>query len=83
VKEIGDPSVIKASNGDTVLDKKMSNPRIWFVKEQLLAQHSESINCTSVISNYDFIVTETNRSSNRTRKIPATRSNDFYGKFKC
>jgi len=78
VKEIGYPIMIKASDGDTILDEKNVGPiNLGWQQEQLLAQHSESINCTSKLSNFEFKVTELNRSSNRSRKIPATRSNDF------
>jgi hypothetical protein len=61
--------MFKASDGNTILDKKNVSP--------IKAQHSESINCTSKLSNSETKVTETNRSSNRSRKIPATRSNVF------
>jgi hypothetical protein len=78
VKEIGYPVMIKASDGDTILDGKNVSPiNLGWQQKQLLAQHSESINCTSKLSNSESKVTELNRSSNRSRKIPATRSNDF------
>jgi hypothetical protein len=41
------------------------------------AEHSESINCTSKLYNSETKATKTNRSLNRSRKIPATRSNGF------
>ena len=69
VEEIGYPVMINASDGDTVLDEKIVSP--------IKAQHSESINCISKLANSENKVTETNRSSNRSRKIPATRSNNF------
>jgi hypothetical protein len=69
VEEIRYPVMIKASDGDTILDEKNVGP--------IKTQHSESINCTSKLSNSETKVTETNRSSNHPRKIPATRSNDF------
>jgi hypothetical protein len=78
VKEIGYPGMIKTSDGDTVLDEKNVNPiNLCWQQEQLLAQHSECTNCTSKSSNSGPIVTATNRPSNHTRKIPATRSSDF------
>jgi len=78
VKETGYPIMIEESDRDTVLDEKNVSPiNLGWQQEQLLAQHSESTNCTSKLSNSDTKVTETNRSSNRLRKIPATRSNDF------
>jgi len=43
-----------------------------------MAQHFEYINCTSKLSNSETKVTETNSSSNHSRKIPATRSSDFF-----
>jgi hypothetical protein len=43
-------------------------------KERSLTQHSESTGCK---------VTKGNRLLNLTRKAPATRSDDFYGKIKC
>jgi hypothetical protein len=64
----------KASDGDTVLDGKNVSPiKLGGQKEQS-CQHSESIN---------WKVTKGNRLLNHTRKTPATRSDDFYGKIKC
>ena len=78
IKEIGHPGMSKASDGDTALDTENATPTVLsWQQEQLLAQHSESIHCTSQVSNSETIITETNRSSYHTRKIPATRSNDF------
>jgi len=62
--------MIKASDSDTVLDEKNVSP--------IKAEHSESINCVSKQANSETKVTETSRSSNRSRKIPGTRSNDFF-----
>ena len=60
---------IKASDDDTVLDEKNVSPiKLGRQKEQSLVQHSESISCK---------VTKGNRFLNCTRKIPATRSDDF------
>jgi hypothetical protein len=81
VKEIRYPGMIKASDGDTVLDENHVNPiNLCWQQEQLLGKHSESTNCTSESSNSGTIVMATNGSSNGTRKIPATI---FYGKIKC
>jgi DnaJ-class molecular chaperone len=78
VKEIGYSVMIKASGGDTILNLKNVSPiNLDGQQEELLAQHSESINCTSKLSNFETKVTETNTYSNCSRKIPATRSNDF------
>jgi hypothetical protein len=61
--------VIKASDGDTVLDEKnVSTIKLGRQKEQSLAQHSESIN---------YKVTKGNRFLNRSRKTPTTRSDEF------
>jgi len=69
------PVVIKASDGDTILDEKNVSPiKLGRQKEQSLAQHSKSTNCKVTIGN---------RFLNHTRKTPATRSDDFYGKIKC
>ena len=43
------------------------------------AQHSESINCISELANSETKVTERNRSSNYSRKIPAQDPVIFYG----
>jgi len=75
VEEIGYPITIKASDSDTVLEEKNVSP--------IKAQHSESINCISKLANSETKVTEINRYSNCSKKIPATRSSDFYGKIKC
>jgi len=78
IKEIGYPVMFKASDGDTALNKENASPTdLSWQQEQLLDQQSESINCTSKGSNSEAIITETNRSSNCTRKIQATRSNNF------
>jgi hypothetical protein len=69
VEEIRYPIMIKASDGGTILDGKNVSP--------IQAQHSESINCTSKLFNSETKVTETNRYSDPSRKIPATISNDF------
>ena len=61
--------MIKASDGDTVLDEKNVSP--------IKAQHSESINCILKKANSETKFTETNRSTNYSTKIPATRSSDF------
>jgi hypothetical protein len=47
-----------------ILDEKYVSP--------IKAQHSESIIYTSKLSDSETEVTETNRSSNCSRKIPAT-----------
>ena len=63
------PVMIKASDGDTVLDGINVSPvKLGRQKEQSLTQHSESINCK---------VTKGNRFLNHTRKTPGTRSDDF------
>jgi len=54
VEEIGYPIMIKASDGDTVLDEKNVSP--------IKAEHSESITCISKLANSETKVTETNRS---------------------
>jgi hypothetical protein len=81
VKEIGYPGLIKASGGDTVLDENHVNPINFVVATGTVIGSALCIykfyNCTSKSSNSGTIVTATNRSSNRTRKILATRSNDF------
>ena len=69
VEEIGYPIMIKASDCDTVLDEKNVCP--------IRVDHSESINCISKLGNSETKFTETNRSSNRSRKIPATKPTDF------
>jgi len=46
--------MIKASDGDTVLDEKNVSP--------IKAEHSESITCISKLANSETKVTETNRS---------------------
>jgi len=61
--------MIKASDGEAVLDEKNVSP--------INAKHSEPINCISKLANSETKVTETNKSWNCSRKIPATRSNDF------
>ena len=43
VEEIGCPSLIRASDGDSVLDEKIVSP--------MKAQHSESKNCISKLAN--------------------------------
>jgi len=61
--------VIKTSDVDTVLNEKKVSPiKLGRQKEQLLAQHSESINCK---------VTKGNKFLNHTRKNPTTRLDDF------
>jgi hypothetical protein len=67
--------MIKASHGDTVLDGKNVS--------SITAQHSKPIHYTSKLSNSETKVTETNRSSNCSRKIPAKDQMIFYGKIKC
>jgi len=63
------PVLIKASDGDTILDEKNVSPiKLGRQKEQSLAQHSKSTNCKVTIGN---------RFLNCTRKTPATRSDDF------
>jgi len=74
IKERGYPVMFKASDGDTALDKENGSLTDLSCQQ---TQHSESINCTSKGSNSEAIITETNRSSNCTRKIQATRSNNF------
>jgi len=69
VEEIGYPIKIKAFDGDTVLDEKNISP--------IKTQQSECMNYISKIANFETKVTETNRSSNCSRKIPATRSSDY------
>jgi hypothetical protein len=70
--------MIKACGGDTIPDEKNVSPiNLGGQQEELLAQHSEFINCTSKFSNPETKVTETNTYSNCSRKSPATRSNDF------
>jgi len=64
-EETGYPIMIKASDGDTVLDGKNISP--------IKAQHTRSINCVSKLANSETKCTDTNRSSNHSRKIPATR----------
>jgi len=50
--------MIKASDGDTVLDEKNVSPtNLGWQQEQLLAQHSDSINYTSKLPNSETIVT--------------------------
>jgi hypothetical protein len=48
IKKTGYSVMFKASDGDTALDKENASPTdLSWQQEQLLAQHSESINCTS------------------------------------
>jgi hypothetical protein len=69
--------MIKASNGVTILDGKNVCPiNFGWQQEQLLAQHSESINCTSKLSNSETKVTEMNTYQQQDPMI-------FYGKIKC
>ena len=70
VKEIGYPIMVKASDGDTVLDEKNVSP--------INAEHSESINYISKLANSETKFTETNISTNYSTKIPATKNQWFF-----
>ena len=67
--------MIKASDGDTVLDEKYMSP--------IKTQHSESINCVSKLANSETKVTETNRFSNCREKSQQQDPVFFYGKNNC